>query len=1029
MNESARNSDSWMVIAAAVTVVVGGGLFWGDPFETSKPKVTSFDEATNIESETMSARLWQDPFSVMAHREKRGTTTTAGRHSITASVEVPELKDGLIVMPVMVRGEFYTESVEKRRRRRYAALSAMFALDYRPLHPGVIGRWQDSSGLSSDSVTIPFEWLVPNEAHYRTSNDSNSDDGEGSPLPVLLLWLDERDLGNRPLRQITELLPKILEDVARSSNPKDVKVHPPYLQNVKVNLLGPARSRMLQLMVAEVVAQLDNPTLSLPSHHFSIYSPFATASAKHILGEHSAKVREKLKYSDDAKCKDIGQCNLIYGDNDFTSVHLIEQAFGEAGISFFRTIPADKRLLESIIDEEFEYWGIDPVNSDKSIILISEWDTVYGRSLPAAFVKHVREIRESDDDGGGVGARSLGCNEPEQGGGNADSEAQRGVKCRDGVFRYVYMRGLDGEVLTGSLPEEGTDQDEDVRKFERAIGVSRFDYLRRLAQDIESELSGDSRSVGAVGVLGSDVYDKLLILQALRPSFPHALFFTTDVDARYIHPAEMDWARGLVIASGYGPKLRQSLLREELCIASGTSRELPPFRDSYQTSLFVAAQLAVARSTRPSDKDCHFNFLAPDRLRPALANLASAEMFEVGMLRLVPLGREQSLGRRSVCLVLVAFAALALFGSIYRFVVPRRSLRDVVIVVPLTIVAPALVVGAVWIGDGTSGEPLPLFSGSNMLPTIYVLCLTAVIVILLYRHALARLGSDARRLIREFDLVSIEQWRNYFFPGLSFGRRHKVLWKYLPRTCVKYLVHSFIVLTLVHLVISFWAMNLLGDFPLPIRGEITSIAYCMAVTAALLGFFLFTYLVADETRRCQTLAHDLLSEQWCDEKQSVDRFVERHGMGIDLSDSSARVAVAKWRGLQVLADRTQTLEAFIYYPFVVLFLLVVAHNTLIDNWQFGPSVLVVLGSGAIVNVICILLLRCYMRRLRTATIASLQHVRDNGSEQRAELDDMIERVENERRGVFGPLGRDTILRAPLVSLGGFASLYLIEFAS
>ena len=47
----------------------------------------------------------------------------------------------------------------------------------------------------------------------------------------------------------------------------------------------------------------------------------------------------------------------------------------------------------------------------------------------------------------------------------------------------------------------------------------------------------------AIGVLGSDVYDKLLILQALKQNFPHAIFFTTDLDARLFPPREIQWTR------------------------------------------------------------------------------------------------------------------------------------------------------------------------------------------------------------------------------------------------------------------------------------------------------------------------------------------------------------------------------------------------------------------------------------------------------------------------------------------------------
>ena len=63
----------------------------------------------------------------------------------------------------------------------------------------------------------------------------------------------------------------------------------------------------------------------------------------------------------------------------------------------------------------------------------------------------------------------------------------------------------------------------------RAEGQSQFDYLQRLGDrvrqlDAQLRLQGD-RGIEAVGVLGSDLYDKLLVLQALRPLLPEARFF------------------------------------------------------------------------------------------------------------------------------------------------------------------------------------------------------------------------------------------------------------------------------------------------------------------------------------------------------------------------------------------------------------------------------------------------------------------------------------------------------------------------
>lgn len=68
-------------------------------------------------------------------------------------------------------------------------------------------------------------------------------------------------------------------------------------------------------------------------------------------------------------------------------------------------------------------------------------------------------------------------------------------------------------------------------------GLNQSDYLRRLAQQLKREEADRQRFHGgrlrAIGLLGSDVYDKLMILQALRPEFPDAVFFTNNFDARF----------------------------------------------------------------------------------------------------------------------------------------------------------------------------------------------------------------------------------------------------------------------------------------------------------------------------------------------------------------------------------------------------------------------------------------------------------------------------------------------------------------
>ncbi len=131
---------------------------------------------------------------------------------------------------------------------------------------------------------------------------------------------------------------------------------------------------------------------------------------------------------------------------------------------------------------------------------------------------------------------------------------------RHGCIAYSYLKGLDGQLPAfqsggdagsskrddngGDSKSGGVDRNGDAKRIERPEGQGQFDYLRRLTDQLvvlDHDLRVQRRgSIRAIGVLGSDVYDKLLILQALSAQFPDALVFTTDLDARMLHPQQLE---------------------------------------------------------------------------------------------------------------------------------------------------------------------------------------------------------------------------------------------------------------------------------------------------------------------------------------------------------------------------------------------------------------------------------------------------------------------------------------------------------
>src|SRR5262249_7698167 len=108
-------------------------------------------------------------------------------------------------------------------------------------------------------------------------------------------------------------------------------------------------------------------------------------------------------------------------------------------------------------------------------------------------------------------------------------------------------------------------------------------YIDRLAAYLkELQTSDPANRLDAVGILGSDVYDKLFILQGLRKIFPSVDYFTTNLDAALFAPDQYDVTRNLIVATGF-----------ELELYRKYQDSILPFRDSNQASLYFATLRAT----------------------------------------------------------------------------------------------------------------------------------------------------------------------------------------------------------------------------------------------------------------------------------------------------------------------------------------------------------------------------------------------------------------------------------------------------
>ena len=379
------------------------------------------------------------------------------------------------MLPVFVDGSPYANGVESRLKDRYAVVSALGVAGYLP-ESGEYIRYFEWVRSPASSLLVPVEWFLP---------DSNSRHSPGSEQ-VLVLWLKDQDFSPQPLATLEELVAELKSTVGQDST--------------RYKVLGPRTSGTLASMLSELQpGELTRHPLDLTAlQGTTFYSSWATAANEFLLAP-SPQDAERQK---------------------------VEDRFAKHGLSLLRTIGTDAALAEQLV-EELKRRHVDlTIRPEETkprpaphVALISEWDTLYGRALPLTFVAMAETMAKTTP---ATGSRQIG----------AELEVLCAGVWPEWVHRYSYLAGLDGELPPKGDGKEAAGSQAKGKPGDKISGAqqnaeeapsgrSQLDYVRRLAETLRR----DSTNFVAIGVLGSDVYDKLMILQALRNDFPQRDLF------------------------------------------------------------------------------------------------------------------------------------------------------------------------------------------------------------------------------------------------------------------------------------------------------------------------------------------------------------------------------------------------------------------------------------------------------------------------------------------------------------------------
>ncbi len=549
-DSSKRFGFEWPAIA--LVAVSLGAYFFSVPEQiTSRPAAPPLPRhATEDAEQDIDARLWQDPLEAVANgllesRTARGDRNVWDDNPVFSKLfkiwdmgEKGEVRD-VVLYAVMINSGPHSHEAERRRRTRRAVVEALGRGGFVPedhAHLGCVSVTKNSAGELTNYIpppkaandhkrfigSIPFEWFVPNplDPAYESKKAKR----------LLIIWVGSDLVAKTPLARLNEIWVILGGKLNSQEAERGI---------TEIKIIGPESSTGLRAMISEVGRDVKLPEF-ITSVKTDIFAGMPTASDDMLLDRVPNSQRNET-------VKQFMERMLMKG-KDFR---------------FHRCIGTDDQTIAAIV-EELQRRCVSPGHDH--VAILSEWDTFYGRALHRTFV-HVVE-------------RQMGSHER-----SAGSASQT-------IHYFSYLAGVDG-FIPAPKKEMGKGSSKDdplgiTRHYDSPEGVSQADYIARVADQLQEtdrrlmRENGPGGGLKAVGVLGSDIYDKLMILRALRPRFPKAVFFTNTLDIRLAHPDEWDATHNLVVGSSYGLALRGEL-----------QASIPPFRDSYQTATYGATLMAL----------------------------------------------------------------------------------------------------------------------------------------------------------------------------------------------------------------------------------------------------------------------------------------------------------------------------------------------------------------------------------------------------------------------------------------------------
>jgi hypothetical protein len=1066
VDDDRRKFEIPWVILLPVIAAVAGIIAQYKPLVSERPTAPGEKAVEAVAEQDVDARLWQDPLAVAQKKkaeldaEKLKTIVPPDRtelHKIDAlkkkvrsSLDACPPDGRILLLAVMLNSGPYIEHGESRLRARQAVLEGLSESGFVPKdseHIGFINWTQDTR--EDKETLIPWEECKvadPGRVYPRDTQDA------------FVLWLPSASFATLPLTSFAALIGELVEK----------KIH----DHVDIRLIGPVDSGGLQAMITEVRGW---PSITFDATGDIVWQPEADAVRNDALHgvwiiSPRATIDYELLYRPRPLLSKVGW--PVRSEQQVPLKESVEKEIensGPTGLRFIRTIATDDLVLGKLIDE-LKLRGIKVAHEDKKkgdkVVLLTEWDRLYSRSLAKTFAK-------------------LASNQ-------SYSLIEEPRNWPNWILSYKYLRGIDGR-LPGEWAKaaEGEDKQKgqegvQPKPEEATEGLDQSDFLRRLARHLKDEDARWRRTgeggIRAIGLLGSDIYDKLMILRALRPVFRDAVFFTNNFDAHFERRDDWSHVRNLVVASPFGGKLP----RIELSDGTSFEQSVPPFRDNTQTSMFFGTLVATGRLDRDT-------VVAELSRQPRIFEIGRHGSVELYQKRFADL--ENSSGAKNTHwfrewlrsdgvwwhLILAHVALLLIIFWIGLSSVDptlrggggsKERLKRTCFSTPFWLICgvPIIVLSIAYFSesDGARQEPLAFFSGISVWPSEMLRLIALLLAIHFLIKARVDLVANERQVTHRFfpksppsekwrwrnprGSTSTSDWLNQFggtsalpAKGLSLRLGFRRWLKEHPdwggpdtRFPAKdawsaYLLYDqfwprFIrigALVVIYLCFSLAVVTLFPPPVVPARGSTAFKAdYWYILWPTIIAMMILTFYVVDAIRLNSNFIRIFT--------YGVAKWEPDISLGRERMPLLTEEELSRYRDIFFVAQRTEAVAPLIWYPLIVLTLMFVARCSFFDHWTWPLSLILVFTLNAMWAIGSAAFLRRAAEQLRETAISNLQLLRVSSllkpepEKRRQSFDELIAEIRSLKKGAFAPLTEQPFIRAIIYPSGGLGLLAVAQ---